>query len=133
MNFWTGYGYKWPAKATGPTQRVQPKGAPNFSPSQDVPGDGVSMYPGPSPSQPLSSVRLEIMRDGEEDYEYLVLLDKLIRKAEARGESTPALREARIARGAARRLVPGLTRYERDPDAYLDVRERVGDAIEGLL
>lgn len=91
------------------------------------------MYPGPSPSEPMSCIRLEILRDGGEDFEYLVLLDKLIAEAEAKADAGPALREARAARAAARRLVPGLTNYEMNPHAYLAVRERVAEAIEGLL
>jgi hypothetical protein len=42
------------------------------------PGDGALMYPGPN-GQPWSSVRLEQLRDGLEDYEYLALLSKSIK------------------------------------------------------
>ena len=41
------------------------------------PGDGMLMYPGAN-GQPWSSVRLEGLRDGMEDYEYLALLSKSI-------------------------------------------------------
>jgi hypothetical protein len=107
--------------------------SPNFVPVAGTPGDGVSMYPGPTPGQPLSSVRLEIMRDGEEDYEYFLLLDKLIAKAESTGEDTPALREAKAAREAARALVSSMTKYDHSGAPYLAAREKVGDAIESLV
>ena len=42
------------------------------------PGDGMLLYPGPN-GQPWSSVRLENLRDGMEDYEYLALLSKSIK------------------------------------------------------
>lgn len=43
-----------------------------------TPGDGMLMYPGPN-GQPWSSVRLEQLRDGLEDYEYLALLSKSVK------------------------------------------------------
>lgn len=133
LNFWASYEYKWPENAKMPTYRLPPPDAPRYDNNARWPGDGVLMYPGPSPSEPMSCIRLEILRDGGEDFEYLVLLDKLIAEAEAKADAGPALREARAARAAARRLVPGLTNYEMNPHAYLAVRERVAEAIEGLL
>ncbi len=133
LNFWTWYGAKWPVDAKGPTTRVPAKGDPNFIPVPGAPGDGFSMYPGPTPDKPLSSIRLECMRDGEEDYEYFVMLDSLIAKAEAKGDSSPVLKEARAARAAARKLVSSMTGYEKTGAPYLAVRERIGDAIERLL
>lgn len=133
MNFWSWYQSEWPANYTGPTQRVQPKGYSNFCSVPGAPGDGFSMYPGPSPSQPMSSIRLEIMRDGEEDYEYLRMLDRLIEKAEPAGGNGAVLTRARRARRDARLLVPGLTDYKKTGAPYLDVREEIGDAIEELM
>ena len=40
-------------------------------------GDGFLVYPGPD--GPLSTIRLEIIRDGNEDYEYLALLRKKLK------------------------------------------------------
>jgi len=42
-------------------------------------GDGQLLYPGPE-GHPLGSIRLEIIRDSIEDYEYLYLLRKLTQK-----------------------------------------------------
>ena len=90
------------------------------------------MYPGPTPREPMSSIRLESIRDGEEDYEYFILLDKLIAKSESAGQASAALVEARAARDAARHLVESMTDYPRDGAGYLQIRDRVARAIEAL-
>jgi hypothetical protein len=96
------------------------------------PGDGFSMYPGEDITHPLSSIRLECMRDGEEDYDYFLLLDSLIDKAAAAGRGAAALDDARKVEDDAKKLVADLTGYERAPQPYLRIRERVADAIEKL-
>ena len=122
-----------PAGNIGPNQRVQPSGTTNWQPDQSCPGDGMSIYPGPTPSQPISSIRLEAMRDGEEDYEYLIMLDSVIAYAQAHGISGPALNNAIAARTAARSLVPsGITGFSTDPAQYLAVRQQIASAIDGL-
>lgn len=133
VNFWSWYGYEWPEGNNMPRHRLPPPDAPRFDNNTRYPGDGVLMYPGPSPSEPMSCIRLEIIRDGGEDFEYLLLLDRLIAEAEDSGYSGAALREAKAARAAARRLVPDLTNHEKSPEPYLMVRDRVAEAIKGLL
>ncbi|MCC6485512.1 MAG: DUF4091 domain-containing protein [Armatimonadetes bacterium] len=132
LNFWAGYEYKWPQGSTGPRRRVAESGDPNFCPLPDAPGDGFSMYPGPQPGTPMSSMRLEAMRDGEEDYEYLVLLDRLIGENRQNKAASPALKEAITAREAAERLTRSVTDHERNPVAYQSVREQLARGIEGL-
>ncbi|MCK5878940.1 MAG: DUF4091 domain-containing protein [Holophagae bacterium] len=46
----------------------------------DASGDGYLVYPGRN-GKPWASMRLAIMRDGLEDYEYFLLLDTLIEKS----------------------------------------------------
>ncbi len=139
MNFWQWYpdkatqGTGWAAGTTGPRDRVPPANAPNFCPLPTAPGDGFSMYPGPTPSQPLSSIRLENMRDGEEDYEYFVILDKLIAQAAASGKNASALAKAESVREEARKLVENMTEYPRTGSPYAAIRAEVGDAIESLM
>ena len=138
MNFWRWYPDKssatdWPEGTAGPTWRVPPPGAANFCPLPQGPGDGFSMYPGPTPSQPLSSIRLEAMRDGEEDYEYFLILDKLIAKAEADGKNSAALAKAKSVRDEARKLAENMTAYPTSGAPYLSLRDKVGDAIESLM
>jgi len=133
LNYWLLPGYTWPENAKGPSERLPEKGFPDFCPLRDSPGDGFSMYPGPTPSQPMSSIRLEIMRDGEEDYEYLLLLDQLIAREESKGVGGPALENARAARAAAESMIKSLTEYEQSGGRYLDVRDEIAEAIEGLI
>lgn len=142
MNFWRWYdpspatGAKpksWAGGFTGLNQRVPSKGAPNFCPLPGAPGDGFSMYPGPSPSQPLSSIRLEAIRDGEEDYEYFLILDRLIAKAESDGKITPALAEAKSVREEARKLVESMTNYPKTAAPYIAIRDKVGGSVESLM
>jgi hypothetical protein len=132
LNFWSDYKMNWPDNAKGPTRRIQDAATPPWGAVHEFPGDGFSMYPGPTPAEPMSSIRLEAIRDGEEDYEYFLLLDKLIAAAERAGQTSGPLIEARAARDAARQLVSSMTDYPRDGTAYLQVRDRVARAIESL-
>jgi hypothetical protein len=133
LNYWAGYESKFPADVKMQTTRLPDKDAPVIGGVPGAPGDGFSMYPGPDPATPMSSIRLEAMRDGEEDYEYFVLLDRLIAQAEQTGTKSASLEEARSARDAAKKLVEGLTDYEKSGGTYLQLRERVGNAIEALM
>ena len=114
-------------------QRLPPEDAPSVISIPDHPGDGFSIYPGPSVREPMSSIRLEAIRDGEEDYEYFVLLDSRIAEAEkGHRNDAAALADARAAREDAKKLVASLTEYERSGEAYLKIRERIANAIERL-
>ena len=56
-------------------------------------GDGYMVYPGPD-GQPLSSIRFEALRDGFEDYEYLWMLDDMLKRARKAGRTGPAVDQA---------------------------------------
>ncbi len=101
----------------------------DFSPIESAPGDGFSIYPGATPDKPLPSIRLEIMRDGEEDYEYLVMLEKLVK---ANHGNKKAIAKAIKAIANARKLTTSLTSYELDEAVYQKVRNEVAEAIEGF-
>ena len=77
-------------------------------------GDGCLTYP--APDGPVSSIRLENIRDGIEDYDYLALL------ADAKG------REA--AMKLVSRLVTSNSDFRRDPAALYAVREEIANQIE---
>jgi hypothetical protein len=133
LNFWSWYEFKWPAEVRHQTTRVAREDWPAPISIPDHPGDGFSIYPGPTPGQPMSSIRLECMRDGEEDYEYFVLLDAAIEKAQKAGRNDDALRDALAARDSAKKLVAPMTEYEKRSAPYLDLRGKVADAIEKLM
>ncbi|MBM4017317.1 MAG: DUF4091 domain-containing protein, partial [Planctomycetes bacterium] len=104
-------------------------------------GDGRFMYPpesaagaspaGPVLDGPVESIRLEMLRDGIEDYEYLVILRRLL-----------AGRGAKLAAGERQRLealleVPeeitkDMTTFTRDPAPIERRRDAVARAIEAL-
>jgi hypothetical protein len=85
-------------------------------------GDGTLFYPG-MPERvggadpiPIESLRLKFLRDGLQDYEYLVLARKLGLKAEA---------EAFV-----RSLAPRPFEIARSPERWEHARRQLGDAIE---
>ena len=101
-------------------------------------GDGYLTYPGArvGVDGPVSSIRLEQVRDGIEDYEYFRILDRLIMQAKARGIGT---RDAERARADAAALVSIPNKGGRystallpDPDAVPRLRAAVAAAIERL-
>jgi hypothetical protein len=132
LNFWSGYGFDWPKDVKHQTTRIAREDWPQPISIPEHPGDGISIYPGPTPAEPMSSIRLECMRDGEEDYEYFVLLDSLIAKADKSERNDPAAKNAKATRDAAKKLVEHLTDYEKRPQPYLELREKVADAIAML-
>ena len=97
-----------------------------------VNGDGMLVYPGPDVT-PISSIRLECIRDGIEDYEYLALLKRLVEKAlETRTRQHAAVREAEALLDVPDRISRTMTEYTKDPADLFERRKAVGDAIEAL-
>jgi hypothetical protein len=94
-------------------------------------GDGVLIWPGHD-HQPLASIRLECIRDGIEDYEYLALLSRLIERAEAQQTDRELLSEARELATVPQTISEDMTTFTKDPEVLLTRREAVGDMIERL-
>jgi len=86
--------------------------------SPNIYGDGSLFYPGAKVGVdgPVSSIRLEMLRDGLEDYEYLWLL------AQNKGKTA--------ADRAAAKLVKDLQTYEREPAKLYAVREKIAREIQ---
>jgi hypothetical protein len=98
-------------------------------------GDGLLIYPGPQLA-PYPSIRLEVIRDGIEDYEYLALLKRLRQETRTRGSPDPSTAEL-LDRAAALCAVPesiarSMTEYTRDPADIYARRAEIGDMIEQL-
>ncbi len=89
-------------------------------------GDGYLLYPGPD--GPLTSLRLEIVRDGVEDYDALRLLADLLRR---HGDRVPAaLRDrARRALGLSPDVFRSMTEYPSDAGALVARRRLVNELI----
>lgn len=100
-------------------------------------GDGMMMYPGHKLT-PLSSIRLEIIRDGIEDYEYFVILDKLIKEIDeipaykSKGAQN-LLNTARKLSKVPDNIVKSATTYTKDPQMILSYRKQLADMIEQLM
>ena len=77
------------------------------------PGDSHIVYPGKR--GPLSSIRLEALRDGVEDYELLKLLEK---------------RDPKTARKICDSVVRSLTDYTLDPSEFRKARLKLIEALE---
>jgi len=93
-------------------------------------GDGYLIYPGPD-GRPLSSIRLEAIRDGLEDYEYLYLLRQRVEALKA--HATEAQRAWITEAEALLRLdeIAGdVFHYTRSPRQLLRYRERLARLLE---
>jgi hypothetical protein len=87
-------------------------------------GDGTLFYPG-RPDHigghtdiPIESIRLKLIREGMEDYEYLSLLAKL--------------GSAKLADEYADRIVKKPYLWESRPETFLKVRQEMGEALDRL-
>jgi len=79
------------------------------------PGDGVFLYP--AKDRVLPSIRLALLRDGVQDYEWLCMAtEKKGRKA---------------VDAVSRRIVRSLKDFSRDPAALRDAMDEIGDMIDG--
>lgn len=94
-------------------------------------GDGHLIYPGPDGTA-LSSIRLEALRDGMEDYEYLWLLAGGLRALEAEGREPELVLEAEQWLDG-QHVVGSFTNWSRDPDELLAAREQLADLIVRVL
>ncbi|MBI4342289.1 MAG: DUF4091 domain-containing protein [Candidatus Omnitrophica bacterium] len=100
-----------------------------FAPEQN--GDGILYYPGPD--GPVPSIRLEVLRDGIEDYEYLVLLQRLAQSAQGHPKVDPALlQQAQRLLAVDPVLVTSLRSYAKDPGVLETQRQQIAATIEKL-
>ncbi|MEN3000434.1 MAG: glycoside hydrolase domain-containing protein [Armatimonadota bacterium] len=106
-------------------------------------GDGRLLYPPrrdpntatePIVDDPIPSIRWECLRDGAEDYEYFVLLQRLCEPS----RQAPSKRVSRLAEQARALLqVPpevskSMTEFTRDPRPLLQHRDRIARMIERM-
>jgi hypothetical protein len=97
---------------------------------------GTIIYPGKDLT-PLPSIRLEVFRDGIEDYEYLMLLEKLTSKAgrmpefgTIKGENL--LWEARQLCNVPDNIWHSMDQYTHDNSVIFERRREIGNMIEQL-
>lgn len=76
-------------------------------------GDGILLYPGED--GPISSIRMENIRKGLEEYEYYCLLEKKFGKAEAHSWAT--------------RIAPSMEQFSDNVQQYLHVKKQIADRL----
>ncbi len=114
VNFWDGNPWEHPASF-----------------QEDQNGNGFLFYP--SADGPVPSIRLEVLRDGIEDYEYLYQLAELIQTAKTSGRVDPTiLAQAERLVHVDVTLVESPRNYSKDPDALLAQRRAIAEMIEQL-
>lgn len=95
-------------------------------------GDGTLVYPGPKGAIP--SLRLKLIRDGLEDYEYLVLLRNAIQQIKAGKANVPAkdrwLMEAEKTLRVDDSICRDLAQYTNDGKELLRYRKRIAEMLE---
>lgn len=87
-------------------------------------GDGFLLYP-PKSGELVSSIRWELLREGEEDFEYLLKL--------ANGTMPRTSDEAAGCDASAASVASSLTAYSRDSSAIQHLRNQLGLRIEGKV
>jgi len=94
-------------------------------------GDGTLFYPG-TDGLPLSSVRLEILRDSIEDWEYFHLLSELAETARARGVEPDIVEKAESLLLIGPEISRSLTEFTRNENILAARRFELGSTIERI-
>lgn len=102
--------------------------ADNFVDGQN--GNGALYYP--AAWGPVPSLRLALLRDGMEDYEYLHALATAVSEARRDGGDAGLIRNAEELLAIDPQLVQSMRRHSQDPELLLGARRRIATAIEGL-
>ncbi len=107
----------------------------------DFHGEGQMVYPGPD-GQFFPSIRLETFRDGMDDYEYLYKLRELLQNFKGNKEGRfyqEAQRLLNISESvlikypdAVQATLENTMRYPNEPERFLEMREKIAEAIEKL-
>ncbi|WP_176013553.1 DUF4091 domain-containing protein [Victivallis sp. Marseille-Q1083] len=95
-------------------------------------GDGYLLYPAEDPTaEPIPTLRLELIRQGNEDFDMLSMLKQATRRAiQAVGieDYTPEMRVYEL----VNRIADSMTSYTKDPEALEQLRRDVLDELETL-
>jgi len=98
-------------------------------------GNGSLFYPGPD--GPVGSIRLAALRDGLEDYEYLVLLSQAVARLDRHPAAAPSgvagrLAEAKRLLAIDPKLVGSMRKYATDSAVLMRNRRAIAELIEEL-
>ena len=106
------------------TTVIEPWSNPAFAHPRHYNGGGFLFYPG-APcgiDGPIASMRMKNLRDGMEDYEYLVILEKL---AAPQG----VLRSKKTVKKIVDAIAPNWWNFTKEPNKFLAARERLTEQI----
>jgi len=93
-------------------------------------GDGYLVYPAPGGTAFYPSQRLEMLRDGIEDYEYFYRLQEVTDRLEQTPDaSTARIRENRQRLAIDDKLVKSYNEYDTHPEKYRAYRKLLAEAI----
>ncbi len=93
--------------------------------------NGSLFYPGPD--GPVGSIRLELLRDGIEDYDMITILEEELARVKADGTKPEALlKEGEAILQEARELTPSMREYPKEPARLVELRGRIAEMIESL-
>ncbi|UCD29999.1 MAG: DUF4091 domain-containing protein [Planctomycetota bacterium] len=115
--------------SSGPYTKWKPGSMTNRR-GETANGDGSLLCPGPD--GPLSTIRLENIRDGLEDYEYLYLLAEMVQKIKElpqNDRSKSYLDRADKLLAVPESVVRNTIKYTRAPDVLYDFRTELADCI----
>lgn len=96
-------------------------------------GNGLLFYPGED--GPIASLRLEIFRDGMEDYEYLYLLAEKIKAIEAKGylpKNQELINKAKGLLNIDGSIAGSMFSFTKDAQTLFNRREQIAQTIEAL-
>jgi len=109
---------------------------PNYSGRN---GNGYFLYPPKTPSATpvISSIRLELLREGIEDYEYLYMLKELVKQARLKGGNSGDITAAEQALARSLEINWNKSKvspannepYTKDSSLLYEVREQIASAV----
>lgn len=123
MSWVTGYG--WPYGK----QTIWGNGDGRFfyPENRDPNKDKTTAYQG----YPIPSIRLEFLRAGIEDYEYMCILEKLMKVASKKQASL--VKEARQLLQIPKSIYTDEKTYNKDPQVLLEHRQKIAELIEKFI
>jgi|GEM_PF-2374143 len=97
---------------------------------------GILLYPHPEDGSPLNSLRWELFREGIEDYKYIQLLEKNLKRLQAKKYLTSEEKNLIKATEALFNKFSGIVRdfrsYTTDPEKVISIREEMGEILEKI-
>ncbi|MCX7661130.1 MAG: DUF4091 domain-containing protein, partial [Candidatus Omnitrophica bacterium] len=95
-------------------------------------GNGCLYYPSLDGINPIGSIRLEILRDGLEDYEYLFLLKKLLERLKEKKNNEVLIKNIERILTLPKKVLRDAGCFSYSSKNLLDLRKKIGFLIENI-